>query len=400
MKIFLAIVRWFIALGIGGFMLGFVVIAVPVSVFGTQLLDSASATRWINALTNDKKAMDSFTEGVFTGIGKSDNSSTDTDPSVRQVMVTMSNPNSALGKSARKVFTSEIIAKNIKQNAASFYDWLDAKTTTLKFTFYVGGTTADQVELVSETLKVRYEALPVCTTAQKQSIMKDQTISIFDVPCSFGTLQKAYFNKEASDFLTAKEIKPYLNTGAPWVTEAKESDRKSVVALKNVAKVGLIVSWVVVAFSVLFMVLLFTPAGVNWIMTGGIVGLTGTILLGMGGGAVALLGAVNPYGTATESIAEAFGNTLGKPITVQGVVLMLIGVVLIAVGIFKLLKKKPVKKEVLTQSVSTVSSIPAPVVAAPVVEPPKVETEVVKAPVEEAKTVVEKPAVKADEEKK
>jgi len=387
MKIFFAIIRWLFALGIGAFMFFFVIIAIPVSVFGTQLLDSSSATRWINALTNDKQAMASFTEGVFTGIGRS-NSSNDTDPSIRQVLVTMSNPNSALGISARKVFTSDIIAKNIKENATSFYNWLDAKVATLQFTFYIGGKPADQEDMVSEALQVRYGALAACTTAQKQSILKNNT-SLIEVPCSYGTLKPAAFDSEAKDLLSAKEIKPYLNTGVPWVTEAKDTDRQFVVMFKGFARVGLIVAWVVLAFSTLFMVLLFTPSGINWIMTGGVVGVTGLTLVSMGGGAVALLGKVNPYGTAVESIAEAFGTTLGKPILTQGLIITGIGVVLFVIGVLSFFKKKPVKKEVLTQSVSTIST-PVPVVATIPVEPQKVEPVVAKVPVVEAKPEVEK----------
>lgn len=326
MNTFLSIVRWLFGFICGFVLLLAVLVTIPLSVAGRELFTRESGMAWLNSFTSDESAVEKFIEGTLNGIATSNMIE---EPAVKDAVKLAADRNSPMGSSLRKVLTPQSVGQNLLVNADAFYSWLEGKEETLVWTFHFGGTPANQATLVANILKYRYDSLPRCTAAQVKEIGKLQTADISMVPCSVGPLPLRTYEDAAKRMLADPEAKKLLSTGIVSDANATEQDRQRVLGLQKVLGAGITITWIAIVLTVLFMILLFTPQGVNFIATGIIVGGIGLMLWGAGEG--------------VSSISPIVRETLGNEIAKQGLYIIGFSILLSGIGIWQLIaQKRPV----------------------------------------------------------
>ncbi len=325
-------------------------ILIPFSIASKQVFQKDVGMLWLTAFKPDEE----FIDGVFNSIATSD---VITEPAIKDSVTAAADKNSPLGAALRKVVTPESLEINAKENAALVYNWLASDSTELNLTYKLGGTEKDATGVVSAALRMRYEKLQACTTAERKEIVKITADNVPTVQCAFGVVSTQTYDAAAKKLTTDVGAKDILTKGFPLVSYTKDSEsgklaKKSVMQLKVMGSTSLILSWVLLICSALFMALLFTPAGINFVASGLIVLLGGLPIAFLGNGLTHV---------------EILKQTLGQPIQNQGVCIILFGIALIAIGIWQMVK--PEKDE---------SVLPAP---APTPAPVQPETK----PVEKKK---------------
>lgn len=249
--------------------------------------------------------------------------------------------NSPFGSAIRKVFNPVSVSENLLRNATVFYSWLDGKSTKLLLVYKIGGTTADQAGLVSSYMKLRYDQLPACTTQERKALVKVDALTVLETPCSVGAISTATFDMAAKKLLSEPEAKEVLKNGIKSDSSVTSKNREEVLVIKKMLGSGIIIAWIFINVLSLLMVLLFTPAGVNFIATGLIVGMTGL--------------SVGAFGRGLGSVAVVLKDTLGNHIALQGVYIAIFGLLLVCVGIWQIFHKKaPVETEKKTEIIRKV----------------------------------------------
>lgn len=335
MNIILSIFRWLLALFFGFVLFFTVVPLILFSVAGNQLFIRESGMRWLTVFTADKVAVGSLVDGVFNSMATSNSID---DPLLKEVVKYAADKNSPLGSATRKVFNPTSVGANLLSNASAFYSWSEGKSNTLLLNYKLGGTTAEQSAVVSEMLQLRYANLAPCTISEGSKQKLSDPASIINATCSAGPLSSTTFDSLAKSMLSDPEVKKSLATGFEYPVQVKDEDRKGILVLQKFFSAGVFLAWVVLIVLALFMVLLFTPKGVNYIATGIIVGITGLTVAGVGQG-------LSSFG---EALRETLGGTIffhGVLIGIMGLLLMVVGIVLIARGGGDKEMKKPAEKQ-------------------------------------------------------
>ncbi|PIY17516.1 hypothetical protein COZ14_02800 [Candidatus Dojkabacteria bacterium CG_4_10_14_3_um_filter_Dojkabacteria_WS6_41_9] len=322
MNILLSIFRWLIALFFGFVMFVLVVTLIPFSIAGNRLFERESGMKWLTAFTNDKTAVESLIDGLFSSMATSNSIE---DPVLKEVAKYAADKNSPLGSVARKVLNPTSVGQNLISNAVLFYSWEEGKSETLSLSYKLGGTSVEQAQVISEFLKIQYANRETCTSSERSSIKTSNATDILNASCSVGPLSSSAFDNYAKSMLADPEAKKILANGFVYPVQVTSEDRKGVLVLQKLFGAGVIVAWLVLIVSALFMVLLFTPKGVNYIVTGIIVGITGLAVAGMGQ-------ALSSFG---DVLRETLGGAIflhGALIGITGLLLMVTGIVLIARG--------------------------------------------------------------------
>lgn len=316
MNIIFSIFRWLLGLFFGLTMLVAVVALVPMSVAGKQLFERESGMQWITGFTQDQQAVEAFIDGFLVSLSTADQIE---EPAIKELLKYAADRKSPLGMATRKILSPESVSENMLRNADLFYDWADGTSEKLVLTYKLGGTSTEQAALVSEFLKQYYDGLERCTASEMAGYKRNDPTSVIELGCSVGPLTSASFTTIATELMKDPVTKKMLKEGFVYDTQVTAEDRKGVVVLQKTFGAGIVVAWLIIVVSTLFMIILFVPRGVNFITAGIIVGLTGISVIGTGKG----LGAV----------AVILKDTLGDAISYHGLLIAVAGLALLVVGI-------------------------------------------------------------------
>lgn len=293
-----------------------VVVLVPMSVAGKQLFERESGMQWLTGFTQDRQAVEAFIDGFLVSLSTADQIE---EPAIKELLKYAADRKSPLGMVTRKILSPESVSENMLRNAGLFYDWADGASEKLVMTYKLGGTSTEQTALVSEFLKRYYDGLERCTTSEMAVYKRSDPTSVIELGCSVGPLSPATFTTISTELMKDPATKKMLKEGFVYDTQMTAEDRKGVVVLQKTFGAGIVVAWLVIVISTLFMVILFVPHGVNFITSGIIVGLTGLSVMGTGKG----LGAV----------AVVLKDTLGDAISYHGIFIIVAGLALLVLGI-------------------------------------------------------------------
>jgi len=309
-------------------------IILPISVAGKQLFVRESGMQWLTAFAQDEKAVEAFIDGLLVSLSTSDSIE---DPKIREVFKYVADKNSPLGAATRKVISARSVGENLLVNANTFYTWLEGKSEKMVFTYKLGGTLTEQTALVSEFLQQEYAGRAKCTSAELAGYDVRDPLIVMELGCSVGNLSDSTFTTMAKQLLKEPEIKKSLANGFVYDAQVTAEDRKGVLVLQKTFGAGVFVVWLMIAMSSLFLILLFTPKGVNFIATGVILGVTGLSVVGIG--------------ASLSSVSAVLRDTLGKGISTQGMLLGFVGLTVMVLGIVLLARGGEKKTEVEVKEV-------------------------------------------------
>jgi len=335
MKVIGAIIGWLFGLLFAVIMFLSVLVIIPISVFGQEVLNRDSATRLINAIVADETTVTSFVNDSLKGMAQSNSIE---DAGTRAFVEDIANEETSAGKATRNMFDAETVSTNLVNNSDAFFDWLEGKTDFLSFNLTIGGTSDDHAKVAVSFLKNRMDTLPACTESQLGELLVSGVNLGPDITCNPGITSDTEYEKLAKEYLNDVKVRQYIREGYTIDMPAEASERAPILFLQKTSKAGIIAAWIIVAISVLFMLILFSPKGIKQMMTGIIVMLTGFTLSSMGGGALALITKQSGV-DGVESIAAAFTEVIGKPIATQGSYMIALGGLLIVWGIMIVAKK-------------------------------------------------------------
>lgn len=329
MTVILNIFRWLFGLVFAFLFFIFAVTGIPLSLIFQQVTKTEVGMSWARAIAEDPATVsilfDSFLEGIAES-GAID------DPALQQTFRQAASPTTELGKALRILATPEIIGRNIIENTEKYYVWRDGDSLDLDIRLKLAEDDASWAQLVAVMLQSRYESLEACTPQQRASLGRVDAKTIAEIPCSVGSMSPATFRAAAREMVAKPEEQKIIREGFPLLTydatnraeaqEAKDSILRSERGLTTLRTV----MWIGLLLLLLLMLVLFTPTnGVNFIVTG-------VIAIGTG---IAISG----IGRMLLTIHEVVRETLSQPLVNQGMVLVLLGVVSIGFGIWKLAKK-------------------------------------------------------------
>lgn len=303
-----------------------VFILIPLSIIGKQVFVKDVGMVWLDTFASNSELVSQTVDGIFDGIATS---KTIDDPEIRKIAQFAADSKSPFGSALRQVLTPESIRVNLLTNANAFYNWLASDSVALDMKYTLGGSEVEVTNAISAFLRVRYDGLTACTTAERKDLGKVDADNLPTVPCSIGSISSATFTAAAKKMTSTSEAKEILKKGIPIVSYTEGSEKgatakAAITRLKKVSESGLFLTWCLITFGALLMALLFTPMGINFISSGVIIGTTGL--------------SVASLGMAISNRESLFSETLGRPIMLQGVYVIFVGVILVGLGIWQLMR--------------------------------------------------------------
>lgn len=346
MKVFGAIIGWIFGLLFAVIMFLSALTIIPLSVMGEQLLVRENGMQIIEAASQDEVVMDQLTTGMLNVAASAFDSDA---PGLKAALEKAADPESEVGVAVRNLLDRETMAENVKTNADNFYDWMDGDVDNMVVEFKFGGTISQWEDVLSLAATDHIESLPTCTSSQLQGMLENPDLSNIDcLPPGVNTEQINEFTKVSLDDVAVRDA---IRDGVEFPLNGGEAlKRENLIMLKEIASAGIIAGWVVIGISVLLMLALFSPRGVNRIATGLVTGFTAISLMSFGGQALTFvannaqdIGGVD----GVQPLAKVFAEIIGAPIAKHGMYLLGLSVLLVIWGIYYLAKggKKKVKVE-------------------------------------------------------